>query len=159
MTANERQAEELCALAKKHGVFLFEAITTRYQSNYQFIKEQLPTIGKIKMAVCNFSQYSRKYDRFQNGENIPVFDAKQAGGALMDLNLYNIRNPHISDPVSSEYLREKEHKEYIHTNHCPVTSVEKSIRFIQHRNIEHIPYPSEHTRFHRKRYDIRRKIQ
>ena len=91
MTANERQAEELCALAKKQGVFLFEAITTRYQSNYQFIKEQLPTIGKIKMAVCNFSQYSRKYDRFQNGENIPVFDAKQAGGALMDLNLYNIQ--------------------------------------------------------------------
>lgn len=91
MTANERQAEELCALAKKQGVFLFEAITTRYQSNYQFIKEQLPTIGKIKMAVCNFSQYSRKYDRFQNGENIPVFDAKQAGGAMMDLNLYNIQ--------------------------------------------------------------------
>lgn len=91
MTANERQAEELCALAKKQGVFLFEAITTRYQPNYQFIKEQLPTIGKIKMAVCNFSQYSRKYDRFQNGENIPVFDAKQAGGALMDLNLYNIQ--------------------------------------------------------------------
>lgn len=28
MTANERQAEELCALAKKQGVFLFEAITT-----------------------------------------------------------------------------------------------------------------------------------
>lgn len=91
MAANERQAEELCALAKKQGVFLFEAITTRYQLNYQFIKEQLPTIGKIKMAVCNFSQYSRKYDRFQNGENIPVFDAKQAGGALMDLNLYNIQ--------------------------------------------------------------------
>ena len=40
MTANERQAEELCALAKKQGVFLFEAITTRYQSNYQFIKWQ-----------------------------------------------------------------------------------------------------------------------
>ena len=91
MTANERQAEELCALAKKQGVFLFEAITTRYQSNYQFIKEQLPTIGKIKMAVCNFSQYSRKYDRFQNGENIPVFDAKQAGGGLMDLYLFNIQ--------------------------------------------------------------------
>lgn len=35
-------------IAKKQGVFLFEAITTRYQSNYQFIKEQLPTIGKIK---------------------------------------------------------------------------------------------------------------
>lgn len=91
MTANERQAEELCALAKKQGVFLFEAITTRYQPNYQFIKEQLPTIGKIKMAVCNFSQYSRKYDRFRKGETIPVFDVKQAGGAMMDLNLYNIQ--------------------------------------------------------------------
>ena len=110
MTANERQAEELCALAKKQGVFLFEAITTRYQSNYQFIKEQLPTIGKIKMAVCNFSQYSRKYDRFQNGENIPVFDAKQAGGALMDLNLYNIQylEGFFGEPQSVHYTANME---------------------------------------------------
>ena len=39
---------------------------------------------------CNFSQYSSRYDAFCAGETPVSFDPECAGGALMDLNVYNI---------------------------------------------------------------------
>ena len=41
-------------------------------------------------AQCNFSQYSSRYDAFCAGETPVSFDPECAGGALMDLNVYNI---------------------------------------------------------------------
>ena len=38
----------------------------------------------------NYSQYSSRYDAFKEGIICPVFDQAKAGGALMDLNVYNI---------------------------------------------------------------------
>lgn len=89
-TSNYREAEELAALAKKENLFLFEAITTVYQPNFFTVQKLLPRIGEVKVAVCNYSQYSRRYDAFQRGEVLPVFDPQKSGGALMDLNLYNL---------------------------------------------------------------------
>ena len=37
-----------------------------------------------------FCQYSSRYDNFKKGIIAPAFDPKKSGGALMDLNLYNI---------------------------------------------------------------------
>lgn len=54
------------------------------------IREWLPKIGQIKLVESNYSQYSRRYDAFQKGEVLPVFDPAKAGGAMMDLNLYNL---------------------------------------------------------------------
>ena len=42
------------------------------------------------MVQCNFSQYSSRYDKFMAGESVNVFDPKFSGGALMDINIYNL---------------------------------------------------------------------
>ena len=89
-TSNYKQSKELIDIAKEKNVFLFEAITTLYLGNYLKIKEWLPLIGDIKIVQSQYSQYSRRYDAFKNGEILPVFDINKAGGALMDLGLYNI---------------------------------------------------------------------
>lgn len=90
MTSNYRESKELSDLAREKGLFLFEAITTIYLGNYQKIREWLPRIGEIKLAKSEYSQYSRRYDAFRNGEVLPAFDPNKAGGALMDLGLYNL---------------------------------------------------------------------
>lgn len=90
MTSNSKEAQHLKELAQAKGLFLFEAITTRYFKTYQKIREWLPKIGQIKLVESQYSQYSRRYDAFQKGEILPVFDPVKAGGAMMDLNLYNL---------------------------------------------------------------------
>ena len=90
MAVNALQAEELACLARRKKVFLFEAMTTQYLENYNKIRELLPRIGTVKLVQCNFSQYSSRYDAFCKGETPPVFDPNCAGGALMDLGVYNV---------------------------------------------------------------------
>ena len=89
-TVTDEQAKEVIDLAKEKHLFLFEAITNQYLPQYENIKEHINNLGKIKIIECNFSQYSSRYDRFLKGDIAPAFDPKQAGGALMDLNIYNI---------------------------------------------------------------------
>ena len=84
------QTEELVALARHKKVFLFEAVTTQYLENYAKIRELLPRVGTVRLVQCNFSQYSGRYDAFCAGETPPVFDPACAGGALMDLGVYNV---------------------------------------------------------------------
>ncbi|MDE7245959.1 MAG: Gfo/Idh/MocA family oxidoreductase [Oscillospiraceae bacterium] len=90
LAVNLEEAERIADLAMKNELFLYEAITTLYQPDYEALRAQLHRIGKIKLVNCNFSQFSSRYEAFERGETAPVFDPKQAGGALMDLNLYNI---------------------------------------------------------------------
>lgn len=77
-------------LAKQKGLFLFEAISNQYFPNYEKVRELLPDLGQMKIAELNYSQYSRRYDEFKKGNVLPVFDPAKSGGALMDLNVYNI---------------------------------------------------------------------
>lgn len=90
LTSNDREARELSNIARERNLFLFEAISTLHLSSYAVIKKLLPRVGTVKVVSCNFSQYSRRYDAFRAGETLPVFDPKKSGGALMDLNLYNL---------------------------------------------------------------------
>ena len=90
-TVKYKEAKQLINLAKKKELIIFEAITTQHNPNYLKTKKLLDKIGDIKIVNANFSQYSRRYLRFKNKENVPVFDYKLAGGALLDLNVYNIR--------------------------------------------------------------------
>ena len=89
MAPTAAQAEELVALARRKQVFLFEAVTTQYLENYGKIRELLPRVGTVRLVQCSFSQYSSRYDAFCAGETPPVFDPACAGGALMDLGVYN----------------------------------------------------------------------
>lgn len=69
---------------------MVEAISNQYLKNYLSMKEYLPKLGDIKIVECNYSQYSSRYAAFQAGEVLPVFNPQMSGGALMDINLYNI---------------------------------------------------------------------
>lgn len=69
---------------------MLEAITNQYLSNMTFIKEHLDQLGDIKIVECNYSQYSSRYDAFKRGDIAPAFNPKMGGGALRDLNIYNI---------------------------------------------------------------------
>ena len=84
------EVKELYDLVKQHQVILLEAITNQYSPNYLKIKEEVKKLGNIHVVSCNYSQYSSRYDAFKRGEILPAFDADKAGGALMDLNVYNI---------------------------------------------------------------------
>ena len=84
------EADELIALAKEKGLFLFEAITTAHHPHYGYIKENLPKLGRLKVVNANFCQFSSRYPALLSGKPTPVLDHAFAGGALMDINLYNI---------------------------------------------------------------------
>lgn len=84
------QLDELLSLAEERHLHLLEAITTIDHPNYGLAKLFAKEIGDIKTVSCTFCQYSSRYDAFMNGQTPPVFDPAYCGGALMDLNIYNI---------------------------------------------------------------------
>lgn len=100
------QARELAGLAKSKGLFLFEAVTTAFHPNYQIIRQRMDQLGDLKMVLCTFCQYSSRYQALLDGKNPNVFNPQFAGGALMDLNLYNIHFAVglLGAPVSVKYL-------------------------------------------------------
>lgn len=62
-TTTASEAVELIRLAKEKHLFLFEAITTLHQPGFHWVRKNISLIGNVKFA----------------------------GGALMDINLYNIQ--------------------------------------------------------------------
>ncbi|MBR4152620.1 MAG: Gfo/Idh/MocA family oxidoreductase [Selenomonadaceae bacterium] len=89
-TTTAAQAQELIDIALSKKLYLFEAVTTLHQQNFYAISDALPKLGEIKIALCNFSQYSSRYDAYKRGEVAPAFDPKLNGGALRDINIYNL---------------------------------------------------------------------
>ena len=89
-TSHIKELEELNAYAKKENLLLLEAISTQYLPNVLKIKELLNEVGDVKIVSANYSQYSSRYNAFKEGQILPAFDYKKSGGALMDLNIYNI---------------------------------------------------------------------
>lgn len=90
VTANVKELEALIEIAKENDLMIFEAMNIHYLPSYQALKQDISKLGQIKIVNFNYSQYSSRYDAFKNGEILPVFDYHKAGGALMDLNVYNI---------------------------------------------------------------------
>lgn len=82
--------EDLAKIAEQKNRILLEAITNQYLGNFASIKANLAKLGDIKIVECNYSQYSSRYDAFKRGEMAPAFDPAKGGGALRDLNIYNI---------------------------------------------------------------------
>ena len=89
-TLHLEEFEELAKLAQEKELLLMEAITNQYLANFTAIKEALSDIGDIKIVNINYSQYSSRYDAFKRGEIAPAFNPEMGGGALRDLNIYNI---------------------------------------------------------------------
>lgn len=90
ITSRIDQLEELMSLAKEHHVMMMEAMNIHHLPAYQALRQEVKKLGAIKMVSFNFSQYSSRYDRFKQGDIAPVFDVTKAGGALMDLGVYNL---------------------------------------------------------------------
>ena len=84
------EAEELIALAREKHLLLYEAITTAHHPHYGYIRENLPRLGRLKLITATFCQFSSRYPALLAGKATPVLNHAFAGGALMDINLYNI---------------------------------------------------------------------
>lgn len=83
------QAQELAALAEERRLLLVEAVPTAYLPNFAVLKRELPKIGRIKLVMSNYSQYSSRYDKLLAGELPNIFNPAYGGGCLMDINFYN----------------------------------------------------------------------
>ena len=89
-TSNAYETEQIIEQASKEDVIVLEALTNRFIPNAVKVKEILPKLGDIKIVSFNYSQYSSRYDNFKKDIIEPVFTLEHSGGALMDLNLYNV---------------------------------------------------------------------
>ena len=89
-TTKVEHARELAQIAKEKHLFLVEAAPTGFLPNFAILKEELEKIGKIKLVMSNYSQYSSRYDAVLRGEKPAIFDPDYAGGCLMDINFYNV---------------------------------------------------------------------
>ena len=83
-TGNARQAEEVLAMAKEKGVFLTEAIWTRYMPSRQIINDLVASgiIGTPKVLTANLGYVIDGKER--------IFKPELAGGALLDLGVYTL---------------------------------------------------------------------
>ena len=90
VTANYAELADLKKTAEEKRLMILEAMNIPYLPAYAQVKEHLADLGNIRIVSLNYSQYSSRYDAFKKGQILPSFDPHKAGGALMDLNVYNI---------------------------------------------------------------------
>ena len=94
-TLNAAQAREVAALAKEKGVYVAEAIWTRYMPSRQLINEALASgiIGRVSTLTCSLSYPVTYKERIVRPE--------LAGGALLDVGIYglNFALMHFGDDI------------------------------------------------------------
>ena len=94
-TLNAAQAREVAALAKEKGVYVAEAIWTRYMPSRQLINEALASgvIGNVSTLTCSLSYPVTYKERIVRPE--------LAGGALLDVGIYglNFALMHFGDDI------------------------------------------------------------
>lgn len=90
VTSHSQELEELIEIADKKQLMIFEAMNIHYLPAYKSLKENINKIGKLKIANFNYSQYSSRYNAFKEGVILPAFDYTKSGGALYDINVYNV---------------------------------------------------------------------
>jgi len=84
------QARELVQIAREKRLFLIDAVSTAFLPNFEILRQQLPRIGRVKLVMSNYSQYSSRYSQVLAGERPNAFNPEYAGGCLMDINFYNV---------------------------------------------------------------------
>lgn len=85
-----KEAAELVTIARERQLFLVDAVPTAFLPNLEVLKRELPKIGRVRLVMANFSQYSSRYDLVLQGEVPNIFNPEYAGGCLMDINFYNV---------------------------------------------------------------------
>ena len=89
-TATFEEAAELIRTARSKRCFIFEAVTVLHNDVIVKMRETLPKLGRLRLMQANYSQYSSRYDSYLAGIADPSLDPEFYGGALRDINLYNI---------------------------------------------------------------------
>ncbi len=83
---NHRQASEMVNLARSKGIFLMEALWTRFLPHYLKVREMIAegAIGEIKGVLANFG--------FRPADPVPqrLFDPSLGGGSLLDIGIYPV---------------------------------------------------------------------
>lgn len=99
------EAHTLVDMARERELMLIEAVSLLHMPNMKAIKEAAENIGRIRLVECDYSQYSSRYERYLREDVAPAFDPECGGGALRDLNVYNINFvvALFGEPVSVEY--------------------------------------------------------
>ncbi len=83
-TVNARQADEVIALARQKGLYIAEAIWTRYLPSRKMITDLIANgaIGKPRMLTANLAYMMEHVER--------MYKPELAGGALLDLGVYTL---------------------------------------------------------------------
>lgn len=83
-TMNAAQAEKIIELSRKKGVFLTEAIWTRYMPSRKIINDVINSgiVGKIRVLTANLSYTITHKER--------IVEPALAGGALLDVGVYTL---------------------------------------------------------------------
>lgn len=89
-TTTAEHARELVRIADEKGLILIDAVPTAFLPNVEILKEQLPKIGRLRLVMGNYSQYSSRYDQVLAGQVPNIFNPEFAGGCLMDISFYNV---------------------------------------------------------------------
>ena len=99
------EAETLVAVARQRNLMFIEAVSLLHMPNFRALKQMLPQLGRVRLVKCDYSQYSSRLDRYLQGDVAPAFDPACGGGALRDLNVYNINFvvALFGEPQSVEY--------------------------------------------------------
>ena len=80
-----KEAQELQQIAEENKLFIFEAVTVLHNEVFYEMKKNVEKLGTVRMALCNYSQYSSRYDAYLEGDITHSFDPAYYGGALYDL--------------------------------------------------------------------------
>ncbi|MEU8828065.1 Gfo/Idh/MocA family oxidoreductase [Streptomyces sp. NPDC048636] len=85
-TRNADEAERLIAAARQRGVFLMEAMWTRFLPHIDVVRQVLDSgaLGEIRTVVADHGQYMEPDAAHR------LFAPELAGGALLDLGIYPV---------------------------------------------------------------------
>lgn len=88
IASNLTELARMEAAARENGVVLMEAMRPAYLPGYDWVRANLKRLGTIRSAEFHFCQYSRRYDRFKDGEILNAFDPSLSNAAVMDIGVY-----------------------------------------------------------------------
>ncbi len=120
LTVNAAECLELIDLSQQNKVFLMEAVWSRYLPVYQQVREWLDEnkIGEVRLIHSTFSG------------NVPRdaddrwFNAELAGGALLDMGIYNVN--------LSQWVYGKNPESLVAQGHVGETNVDEMTSVVMH---------------------------
>lgn len=85
------ELRHLADAARRRRLMILEAVTLLHLPAFHMLRDELlPQIGRVRHVECNYSQRSSRLDSYLQGIILPAFDPVAGGGALMDINVYNL---------------------------------------------------------------------